>query len=123
MTCEEFEELSGAYALGAVTLEESQAARAHLATCVKCARLELQLRALVELLPLSVTQVTPPAALKERVLSAMRREGRIIPIERGSQMRERRRKPGWATRLLAVAAIVLLMLTGGMGAWNVSLQQ
>ncbi len=122
MTCEEFEELSAAYALDAVTPEESQAARAHIATCAKCTRLERQMRSIVHLLPLSVTQVTPPAALRERVLEAVRQEGRIVPIKRGAQIRERRKGPGWGTRLLAVAAIVLLMLTGAMTAWNVSLQ-
>ncbi len=122
MTCEEFEELSAAYALDAVTPEESQAARAHIATCAKCTLLERQMRSIVHLLPLSVTQVTPPAALRERVLEAVRQEGRIVPIKRGAQIRERRKGPGWGTRLLAVAAIVLLMLTGAMTAWNVSLQ-
>lgn len=123
MTCEEFEELSGAYVLGAVTPEESKAARAHIATCEKCAHLTQQLRAIVDLLPLSVTQVTPPAALRERVLTAVRQEGCVIPIERVAQIRERRKKLGWGTRLLAVVAILMLMLTGGMTAWNVSLQQ
>ena len=123
MTCEEFEELSAAYALGAVTPEEQQAARIHLATCTKCTRLEQQLRSIVNLLPLSVAQVTPPAALRERVLEAVRQEGRVVPIERGAQIKERRKKPGWGVRLLATAAIVLLLLTGAMTAWNVSLQQ
>jgi anti-sigma-K factor RskA len=123
MTCQEFEELSAAYALGAVTPEEQQAARAHLATCTKCTRLAGQLRSIVDLLPLSVTQVTPPAALRERVLAAVQQEGRVVPIERGTEIRARRRKLGWGTRLLATAAIVLLMLTGAMTAWNVSLQQ
>ena len=125
MTCQEFEELSAAYALGAVTPEEQQAARAHLATCPKCARLAGQLRSVVDLLPLSVAQVTPPAALRDRVLAAIQQDSRVVPIERGAQIRARRKKPawGWGTRLLAAAAIVLLMLTGAMTAWNVSLQQ
>ena len=126
MTCQEFEELSAAYALGAVTPEEQQAARAHIATCSKCTRLAGQLRSVVDVLPLSVTQVTPPAALRERVLAAVQREGRVVPIERGTEIRARKKKPGWmgwSTRLLATAAIVLLMLTGAMTAWNVSLQQ
>ena len=125
MTCQEFEELSAAYALGAVTPEEQQAARAHLATCPKCARLAGQLRSIVDLLPLSVAQVSPPAALRDRVLAAVQQEGRVVPIERGTQIRARKRKPtwGWGTRLLATAAIALLMLTGAMTAWNVSLQQ
>ena len=125
MTCQEFEELSAAYALGAVTPEEQQAARAHLATCTKCARLAGQLRSIVDLLPLSVAQVSPPPALRDRVLAAVQQEGRVVPIERGAQIRARKKKPtwGWGTRLLATAAIVLLMLTGAMTAWNVSLQQ
>ena len=123
MTCQEFEELSAAYALGAVTPEEQQAARAHIATCAKCTRLARQLRSVVDVLPLSVTQVTPSAALRERVLAAVQQEGRVVPIERGSQIRERKRKLGWGTRLLATAALVLLLLTGAMTAWNVSLQQ
>ncbi|HEY6541190.1 MAG TPA: anti-sigma factor [Ktedonobacteraceae bacterium] len=125
MTCQEFEELSAAYALGAVTPEEHQAVRAHLATCPKCTRLAGQLRSIVDLLPLSVAQVSPPAALRDRVLAAVQQEGRVVPIERGAQIRARKRKPawGWGTRLLATAAIVLLMLTGAMTAWNVSLQQ
>ncbi len=123
MTCQEFEELSAAYALGAVTPEEQQAARAHLATCAKCTRLAGQLRSIVDLLPLSITQVTPPAALRDRVLAAVQQEGRVVPIQRGTEIRARRRNLGWGTRLLATAAIVLLLLTGSMTAWNVSLQQ
>lgn len=123
MTCQEFEELSAAYALGAVTPEEQQAARAHLATCAKCTRLAGQLRSIVDLLPLSISQVTPPAALRERVLAAVQQEDRVVPIQRGEEIRARRRKLGWGTRLLATAALVLLMLTGAMTAWNVSLHQ
>lgn len=125
MTCQEFEELSAAYALGAVTPEEQQAARAHLATCPKCSRLAGQLRSVVDLLPLSVAQVTPPAALRDRVLSAIQQESNVVPIKRGTQIRARRSKPAWSwsTRLLAAAAIVLLVLTGAMTAWNVSLHQ
>jgi anti-sigma-K factor RskA len=125
MTCQEFEELSAAYALGALTPEEQQAARAHLATCPKCTQLARQLRSVVDLLPLSVAQVSPPAALRDRVLAAVQQEGRVVPIERGAQIRARQRKPswGWGTRLLATAAIVLVLLTGALTAWNVSLQQ
>jgi len=123
MSCQEFEELSAAYALGAVTPEEQQAARAHLVTCPKCTRLAGQLRSVVDLLPLSVAQVTPPAALRDRVLAAVQQESRVVPIERGTQIRARKSKSGWGIRLLAAAAIVLLMLTGAMTAWNISLQQ
>ena len=47
MTCKEFEELSGAFVLGAVTAEEREAARAHLVQCMACARLYQELRSVV----------------------------------------------------------------------------
>lgn len=120
MTCEEFEELSGAYALGAVTPEEREAARAHIAGCAKCTLLAQDLRAVVDVLPLSVTQVDPPESLKERLLAEIRKQGstpaRLVPI--GQRPRQRRR---WVTPLLAAVAILGLMLSGGMLAWNISL--
>ena len=121
MTCEEFEELSGAYALDAVTPSEREAARAHLAECAKCTRRLQELRAVVEQLPYAVTQVNPPESLKERVLESIRNESRAtstqaIPIS----SRPRRR---WGTQILAIAAVLLLLLLGGMTAWNVSLHQ
>jgi anti-sigma-K factor RskA len=120
MTCEEFEELSGAYALGAVTPEEREAARAHIAGCAKCTRLAQELRAVVDVLPLSVTQVDPPESLKERLLAEIRKEGSTParPVQIGQRPRQRRR---WLIPLLAAAAILGLMLFGGVTAWNISL--
>jgi anti-sigma-K factor RskA len=121
MTCEEFEELSGAYVLGAITPEERREAQAHLATCVKCSHLVQQLRSAASVLPLTAPQVTPSPALKERVMEAIRRENRPILL-RPRTNQPGRRRTGWMTRLLAVAALLLLLLTGGMTAWNISLQ-
>ena len=121
MTCEEFEELSGAYALDAVTPAEREAARAHLAECAKCTHRWQELRAVVDQLPYSVTQVNPPESLKERVLESIRKESRTTstqPIPISSRSR-----PGWSTQFLAIAAVLLLLLFGGMIAWNVSLHQ
>lgn len=125
MTCEEFEELSGAYVLDAVTPEERQAAREHLAGCVKCAHRMEEMRAVVDLLPLSVTQVSPPPSAKERLMAAIREEQGVIPIERGQQIRRNRRIGGsWSRRLVGIAAAAVLMvaLLGSMTAWNLSLQ-
>lgn len=126
MTCEEFEELSGAYVLDAVTPEERRAAREHLAGCAKCAHRMEEMRAVVDLLPLSVTQVSPPPSAKERLMAAIREEQGVIPIERGLQLRRNRGTGGrsWSRRLVGIAAAAVLMvaLLGGMTAWNVSLQ-
>lgn len=131
MTCKEFEELSGAFVLGAVTAEEREAARLHLVQCVSCARLYQELRSVVALLPLSVPQVDPPATLESRVLAAIRREAEItarstqdVPAVKLKRDRNRRarKQPSWATRLLAVAAFLLLTLLGGMSLLAYSLE-
>ena len=78
MTCGEFEELSGAYALDAVTPAERLAAEAHLATCARCTRLFQETRGVVSLLPLSVPQIPPPPSLQGRILSVIRDESNSI---------------------------------------------
>lgn len=128
MTCEEFEDISGAYVLDAVTPAERLAARAHLAQCALCTRRLQELRAIVALLPLSVTQINPPATLKERIMAHIRQEGtpappsltpmQPIPITQ----RPRRRRPGLVTQILAAAAMIMFLLFGGTAVWNASLQ-
>ncbi len=129
MTCHEFEELSGAYVLDAVTPEEREAAELHLAQCANCTRLCQELRSVVALLPLSVPQVNPPESLKERVLAAVRREAEST--SRSAQYHQRvimlpgqhTRRRDWATRLLAAAAILLFALLGAMAVFTFSLGQ
>ena len=131
MICGDFEELSGAYVLDALTPEERQEAEAHLAECPRCTRLAKELRAVVALLPLVIPQVDPPASLKERLLSAIRQESLDItsqPTQRvrsvqGGQNVRRKRQQSLVTRLLAVAAVLLFLLLGGVTGWDFSLQQ
>jgi len=123
MTCEEFEELSGAYALEAVTPAEREAAQAHLAGCAACTRRLQELRAVVDLLPYSAQQVNPPASLKGRVFEAIHMEStptQPVPINRSVRPRPWR---SWSTQLLAIAAVLMFLLFGGMTVWNISLQQ
>ena len=119
MTCEEFEELSGALALDAVTPAERQAAEAHLASCARCTHLFKELRKVVTLLPLSVPQVNPSPALKERILAAIRQESRRIRGQPGGLSKRQR----WTQRILVAAAVLMLCLFSGMTAWNISLNQ
>ena len=127
MTCEEFEELSGAYVLDAITPQERQEAQEHLAGCAKCTRRLEELRAVANLLPLSVTQVSPPPSAKERLLAAIHQEQRVIPIDRGRQNRRNRGAGGggwsWGLAGIVAAAVLMFALLGGMTAWNVSLQR
>jgi anti-sigma-K factor RskA len=123
MNCEEFEELSGAYALEAVTPAEREAAQAHLVGCAACTRRLRELQAVVDLLPYSAQQVNPPASLKGRLFEAIRMENtqtQPVPIPSIARSRPRR---SWSTQILAIAAVLALLLFGGMTAWNVSLQQ
>lgn len=122
MTCEEFEELSGAYALDAVTPTERQAAAAHLANCARCRSLLRELSGVVDFLPLAVAPVQPRAVVGERILSALQR-GSNTPVRlpgRPLRCTSRRR---WVPQLLAVAAVLMFSLLGGMTAWNISLTQ
>ncbi len=92
MTCKEFEELSGAYALDAVTPAEREAAQAHLAGCTKCTRRLQELRAVVDLLPYSTPQVSHPESSKGRLLDAIRMENthpQPVPITRNASPRPR----------------------------------
>src|SRR5438270_12866696 len=111
MTCEEFEELSGAYVLDAITPQERQEAQEHLAGCAKCTRRLEELRAVANLLPLSVTQVSPPPSAKERLLAAINQEQRVIPIDRGWQNRRDRGAGGggWSWRLAGIVAAAVLL--------------
>ena len=82
---------------------------------------------MVALLPLSVPQVTPPATLEPRVLAAIRREAGILArsaqhIQTATPERQQRRKRSWATRLLAVAVVLLLTLLGGLSLLAYSLE-
>ena len=63
MTCEEFEDLAGAYTLDDVTPAERQAAAAHLASCAKCRSLLHNLSGAVELLPFAVSPTKTPKSL------------------------------------------------------------
>ncbi len=145
MTCTEIEELLGAYTLDAVTPEEREAIEAHIAQCPNCMQQLKEMRSVVELLSLSVPQVVPPPQLKERILSAIQavatassqsthHMGAVRPILDLPSIRQippasapiQRRRTGaqrWAMPLVAAAAILLLVLSGGLTAWNLSLQR
>lgn len=134
MTCEELEELSGAYVLDAITPEERREADEHLAQCPNCPQIISELRSVVDLLPLSVPQIDPSPALKERVLAAIRDTQSTVaqpaqpialtprPQRQPQPMRRRSAWQRWGTPLIAAAAVIFFLLSGGLTAWNISLQ-
>lgn len=131
MNCQEFEELAGAYALDALLPEERRRAEEHLAACPSCQKLAQELRSTAHLLPLSVKQV-PHTPQKEALLSRVQAsEGArgMGGVSQGAASAPpppqliRRKAADWRVRTLAAVAALLLVLLGGMTAWNISLQQ
>lgn len=122
MNCQEFEELIGSYALEALNEEERKAADAHLAECPKCTRTAQQLRAIVDLFPLTVPAIDPPPGLQEQILARVQAHEirqsipqQVVPLAR--------KRPRWQASLLAAVALLILILIGGLVAWNFSLRQ
>ncbi|GAC1357301.1 MAG: hypothetical protein NVS4B12_10200 [Ktedonobacteraceae bacterium] len=129
MNCQEFEELSGAYVLDAVTPEERDLAEEHVAQCSHCALVVQELQLAVNALPLSVPTVEPSTALKERILNSIQSDSVVAPqpmrqaVQTKAPVRRRNSWQRWSTQLLAAAALIMLVLFSGMTAWNIALQQ
>lgn len=61
-------------ALEALSEEERIAADAHRADCPKCTKTLQQLRAFVDLFPLSVPAIDPPPRVKEHILARIQQD-------------------------------------------------
>jgi len=114
MTHDELRDLSGGYALGALSEADRRAFEAHVATCPECTEEVRGFAAVASGLAASVPQVDPPAALRDRVLrAAVAGPPRAIAGEAPSSRR------GVFAFLSAAAALVALAL----GLYAQSLQQ
>ena len=116
MSHDDLRELSGGYALGALSDADRRAFEAHLSTCAACAGEVRELVAVASGLAHAVPQVDPPAALRARVLSAATAGHRpdAAPAPPSST-----RRSGLFAMLSAAAAIAAIAL----GLYAVSLQQ
>jgi anti-sigma-K factor RskA len=130
MTCQDFEELLGAYVLDALTPEERKEAEKHLEQCSECNQKLQELQSVVNLLPLTVPDVEPVVDLKARFFSQLERDAAVAgqplryPAPANITRRSRRsRKSRWGIALLTAAAVLLLALSGSLIAWNLSLQR
>lgn len=116
----ELHTLSGAYALNALSAEEVEQFHQHLDACPACRQEVRELQQAAADMA-SIEAVTPPAHLRERVLSAAERTPQLPPLTRGTTSRPdgadnvvalpRR----WVTRLLVAAAAVVLVAAGAVG--------
>ena len=114
MTHDELRDLSGGYALGALSEAEHRAFVAHLSTCAECAEEVRGFAAVASGLAHAVPQVDPPAALRDRVLRAV-----STADNRGSVVAPARSRPG----MLAFVSAAAVLIAVALGWYAASLQQ
>ena len=134
MNCREFSDVAAELALGVLTGRERAAAIAHLDHCDACRENVRQLtmtgEGLLELLP----TVEPPAGFETRVMERIGLAtpapspaprvswaARLFPFGRkpvGQPAPSQPRPVGRTRRMLAVAAVALAVVAGGLGGWG-----
>ncbi len=67
---EQYGDLAGAYAFGALDAADRAAFERHLSACAECRQLVADARLLADALPHTLTPVDPPAALRHRIMMA-----------------------------------------------------
>ena len=105
---------AGAYVLGAMPVAEREAFEEHLATCRICREEVDELQPAAEALPMASPLMTPPPALKDRIMAEVEREAELLGAAGAGADRpertERRRRGSWLSgwRLAPVAAALLV---------------
>jgi len=77
-----FRDDAAAYVLGALTAEEHERFTAHLEGCAECRAEVDRLQVAADALPLAAPQLSAPAGLKQRVMSAVATEAAATGVER-----------------------------------------
>ncbi len=123
MTCQQVDELAGAFALGAMEAAEEAAIRAHLATCDQPHLDVYEALGAGAALASSLDPVTPSPALRVRLMQTIERTLQGDRAEVPSRPAARRGWLDWLSpgvaRPVALAAVVALL---AVGVWNVNLQ-
>ena len=125
---EAFEELAAAAALGSIEPDDAARFHPHLAACPRCREILGDYGAVIDLLPVSLTEAPPAPALKARLLAAASESGRVgeeeggrVPISHSPTLPLSPRRPSRLAYLLPLAA--MLLITFGMGWWNLMLRE
>jgi len=106
ITCDEFLDLASGYALDALEPSDVERVEQHATTCADCAHKLQEFLETAAALAARVPQVDPPAALRGRLLEAVRGTPQERPPERLRQrpVRRVRLSPAW---LVAAASLVI----------------
>jgi len=129
---EQWADAVGAYLLGALEPDESERFETHLAACPRCREDVEELRVAADALPVSVPIVSPPPALKVRIMAVVDSEAELLaaagrradePEDTAGRGRGRaggrrpllggRRLAGWPMRPGVALACALVLLAGG----------
>jgi anti-sigma-K factor RskA len=114
-----YEDELAAYMLDALTGDEAREFERHLEGCARCQERARWLQPSVELLPMTVEQVEPPAELRERLMSTVRAEA-AAPARPAREPRAPRARSGWLRGLVALPrpalalGAVLVAIAGGV---------
>jgi hypothetical protein len=131
---EQWADAVGAYLLGALGRDECERFEAHLAACPRCREDVAELRVAADALPMSVPIVSPPPALKDRIMAVVDSEAELLaaagrqadepedaaadPSGRAGARRpllRGRRLVGWPLRPgVALACALVLLAVGGL---------
>jgi anti-sigma-K factor RskA len=119
------DDMAAAYVLDALSFEELEEFEAHLAGCQQCQAEVAELRQVVDVLPLAVEPIEPPASLRDRILAAAefgpdeRPRLGLVPGGKQTSAAGTSRRHRLPTALLAAAAAVVI---AGLGIRDLELQ-
>lgn len=125
LTCDEVRDLAAPFVLGALEADEADAVRAHLAACPDAHAEMAELAGTLPALDASVQQVDPPAALRDRIMTAAAADSATeagSPVQTSVEpvaIEDHRRSRRGVSWIAAVAAGIALVVLAG---WNVLLQ-
>jgi anti-sigma-K factor RskA len=112
MTCDEIDQLSGAYALDALSGEERRAVEAHMASCPQPHGVARGLAGAGAFLSAGVEPMTPTAGLRDRILASADATPQEDRAAGAAGRQARAGWPRWVAVATAAALVGMAVLTG-----------